>query len=306
MGIIGNWLESLDYQYKVSDRCIREVSPRSSCRSCADICPSDALEMAKGRPVLDTLKCAECGLCLGACPVQAVEGIVPKRLVSGKKLVIRPGEEVSLNELLVHSSKGITGVLAANGELSAEWGRLVEKANKILAELGKEPFTAEASPQLEEKDEAFTRRQLFTMWGQEGKSLAKQAVPASWRFNQQALDVSKVYPEHQFYEIMLDPATCTLCKVCESTCPKKCFSLEDGQFTISPLSCTGCSLCEDVCPERAVSITEVVKFAETSEYGVTEKQCDSCKRPFQTLRPDEQACPTCAKRREGYLSSHVC
>ena len=41
-------------------------------RACQTNCPKDAIEMVKGRAVIDPDKCVNCGLCMKACPYNAV------------------------------------------------------------------------------------------------------------------------------------------------------------------------------------------------------------------------------------------
>ena len=61
-----------------------------------------------GKPFIDTKKCTQCSECIVACPVQAVEGILPKREVAGNQLVVSEEEIISLKELLFYYKKGFT------------------------------------------------------------------------------------------------------------------------------------------------------------------------------------------------------
>jgi [FeFe] hydrogenase (group B1/B3) len=58
-------------------------------RACQTNCPKDAIEIVNGRAVIDTHKCVNCGLCLKACPYNAVvrmpvpcEEICPVKAIS--------------------------------------------------------------------------------------------------------------------------------------------------------------------------------------------------------------------------------
>ena len=58
--------------------CTRQLSPRSKCQKCADICPVDAISIERSSTPgfmadmnLDEDACIECGLCTLACPTSA-------------------------------------------------------------------------------------------------------------------------------------------------------------------------------------------------------------------------------------------
>ncbi len=49
----------------ISDEC-------TSCGSCADICPVEAISEGEGKYVIDAEKCVDCGACVDECPVGAI------------------------------------------------------------------------------------------------------------------------------------------------------------------------------------------------------------------------------------------
>lgn len=64
--------------------CVRQISPRSTCDACAQVCPVDAITFsAPPNPgqvstmSLDTDACIECGLCTVACPTSAFIWVNP-------------------------------------------------------------------------------------------------------------------------------------------------------------------------------------------------------------------------------------
>src|SRR5690625_6810286 len=81
MSFLTQWLESLDYDYKILPHCSRHKSSRSSCMECVDNCPEDAIQIKDNVPIIDAQKCTECGDCVASCPVQAVEGFLSKRTI---------------------------------------------------------------------------------------------------------------------------------------------------------------------------------------------------------------------------------
>ncbi|MDO5044652.1 MAG: 4Fe-4S binding protein [Coriobacteriia bacterium] len=61
-----------------SELCLRQISPRSACSQCADICPVDAITIERSKVPgymanmeLDEDLCIQCGLCTTACPTGA-------------------------------------------------------------------------------------------------------------------------------------------------------------------------------------------------------------------------------------------
>lgn len=306
MGLISKWIESLDYEYKVTESCLRWKSPKSSCRACVDSCVEGALSFRDGKPYLDSGKCKECGHCLAACPIQAIEGIIPKRSVSSDQLVAIRDEVPSVNELLILHAKDIKTILFADSEMDEAWKTRIHKTNDDLLKLEREPFTVKTGIAFEEKSETYSRRELFSFLSTEGKTLVKQAAPAKWRFNQTNLELAQHYPDHQFFDITIDTSKCTLCKACEALCPKDCFSLEENTFTLTAQSCASCQLCSDICPENAVSISTYISKAAPKTFEVFTKTCSCCKNVFKSPRHEDQKCHVCEKRKVGFLQSHLC
>ena len=61
--------DALDYldPLKIdSAKCLRNLSPLSSCQKCADVCPTGGLSFADG--LWQYNKCLNCGLCAFVCP----------------------------------------------------------------------------------------------------------------------------------------------------------------------------------------------------------------------------------------------
>ena len=52
--------------YKITDAC-------TSCGSCADACPAEAIQEGDGKYEIDQDVCIECGACVDTCPVEAIK-----------------------------------------------------------------------------------------------------------------------------------------------------------------------------------------------------------------------------------------
>ena len=51
--------------YKITDDC-------TSCGSCMDSCPSDAISEGDDKYVIDKEECTDCGSCVDECPADAI------------------------------------------------------------------------------------------------------------------------------------------------------------------------------------------------------------------------------------------
>lgn len=305
MGIVGKWLESLDYQYEIKkDTCVRHKSPFATCQACVDVCTENAIFIKDGKPVINQELCIECGKCLSSCPVQAIAGIYPKRAIKNGCLMIDKQDNPSTKDLLIYRAKGIRTLVIESDEMTDDLLDVLTRVNEQLYKLNEEPFEIKTEVTLPEIDEAtYSRRELFSLWKKESKTLMSQVTPAKWRFNQTDFELAKHYTEHQFYSINLDSSTCSLCKMCISLCEKQCFSIDDQQLTVSAQSCSNCNLCIDVCPENSISIVSNITEAQQTKYPIYTKTCTSCKKSFLTIRNNDQQCFLCNKRQDGYLPS---
>ena len=296
MGILSKWVESLDYEYEILNSCIRHRSPRSTCEECVKSCPENAISIHNSKPEIDNKKCTECGQCISACPVQAVAGIYPNRTIKQGQLVITDNEHIpTVKELLILYKKGIHSIVSETEPLEKQWEKSIEQANSILIGMDEEPFNL-VFGRLKEEEYVCTRRELFSLWKKESKSIVKIAAPAKWRFNQEDFDLSKYYKDFQFASISLNIEKCTLCKACQKLCVKECFVIDDEQFSISPQECSNCQLCADVCPEQVLSVEHQISRKNDTYYSVYEKVCSSCQKPFQTMRKHDEQCFICKKR----------
>lgn len=297
MGFLEKWLESLDYEYEILSTCTRFNSPHSKCRICMDVCEENAIHLDKNKPAISTDKCTECGKCISACPVQAVAGIYPRRSFIDKKLAVTEGFPPTAKELVVLHAKGITEIVAQSETLLNSWQEPIDEANQMLIQLEKEPYKVNVA-EVKQKEESYTRRELFSFWKKESTSFLKLAIPAKWRFNHDDFNLAKHYPEYQFFHITVDVNKCTVCNACQKLCGQNCFDIQKEVFQISPQDCNACQICADICPEHAIVIENKIsrKLEEPISLTVYNNTCSTCDRSFEALTPDENKCIICKKR----------
>lgn len=293
MGLLSSWVESLDYQYQILPTCTHHKSPRSTCENCIDACDEEAIVLKSNKLVIDYEKCTECGKCLSTCPVQAIEGIFPKREIHQTLLVAHTNSPPTIKELLVYAKKGITGIISEH-ELNDNWKPVIKEANEKLLEL-EQPLLSIQHNKNNLQNKRYTRRELFFSWKKETNHLMKELVPAKWRFNQTDLDLSKYYPNHQFAKISLDIEKCTLCGACEKLCDRHCFQMTEHQFSISPQACSACRLCEDTCPQQAIVVEKLITKKEEMHFPIFKKICPMRKNEYGTLIENDDNCYMCCR-----------
>ena len=52
--------------YTITDAC-------TSCGSCAEACPSEAIKEGEGKYEIDPDACIDCGACVDTCPTEAIK-----------------------------------------------------------------------------------------------------------------------------------------------------------------------------------------------------------------------------------------
>ncbi|MCL6572599.1 MAG: 4Fe-4S binding protein [Bacillus sp. (in: Bacteria)] len=299
MGLLGKWVESLDYQYEIGESCTRYRSPHSTCQKCVSSCHENAISLVNAKPVIEKNKCIECGNCIASCPEQAVIGIFPKRTIFQNQLVVTNDFLPTVEELLVLYKKGIKSIIYEEPSLIGQWEVAVHEADFVLAQLGEEPFSISLKA-IEKQEKLYSRRDLFSLWQKESKSVVKHITPAKWHFNQDSFDVAKYFKDFQFTTITVDIQTCTLCKACQQLCQRDCFEITNEGFFISTKTCSSCQLCVDICPEQSITMMELISPINVTKHQVYKKQCSVCKKTYESLRESDVKCVMCTKR-EGYL-----
>jgi ferredoxin len=299
MSLLGKWMESLDYEYEIDESCTRNRSPRSTCQKCVTSCFENAISLVDAKPVIEKSKCVECGKCISACPEQAVTGIYPKRTIFQNQLVMSLDYIPTVKELLVLYKKGIKAIIYEQPAEVEQWRKTIDEADLMLTQLGEVPFSITLKT-IEKQAELYSRRELFSLWQKESKSVVKQVTPAKWHFNQEDLNVAKYFKEYQFTTIAVDIQTCTLCKACQQLCQRDCFDITDEGFFISTTTCSSCQLCVDICPEQSLTMMEFISPINDTKHQVYKNHCSVCKKTYETLRESDVKCVMCTKR-EGYL-----
>jgi anaerobic sulfite reductase subunit C len=116
----------------VKDDCIR-------CGLCAEVCPSGAIAMVAGFPVIDRDKCTHCGECVAACPTGAwkvgEEGV---KVWAGGRI----GRDPKLGQVAVAFMplEKIPAAIEASLSFFRQHGKTKERFGKVIERVGWEHY----------------------------------------------------------------------------------------------------------------------------------------------------------------------
>jgi ferredoxin len=295
MSLLINWLESLSIDLKITERCSRNISPKSSCVLCVSHCYSQALSFDNNKVIVDLKKCNACGDCTVVCPVVAVEGTIPKRSIVNGMFAYSTDYCPTVKELLIYRKKGVKVISIPEKCQDERWVQVITEVNDLIIQLGMEPFALDHT-----EEQRVSRRELLLSVKKKGRDLAKDLTPASWRMGADTWSLPVNFPEDQFYQVELDTETCTICQACFDLCPQKVFAIHDSQLMIDQQKCTNCTLCTDICPEKAIQVNEDIAKKITKQYTLVTRKCFRCASSFYSFHETEH-CHVCANKPSDWL-----
>jgi ferredoxin len=300
MSLFVKWLESLATDVHISERCSRSITPKSTCTSCLDHCPANAISIQVHHVKIDSNYCDSCGECVIVCPVAAITGTMPKRQIKNGMLVYDSYYCPTLKELLIYRKKGIKGIAVPGGWYDAEWVEVISEVNNVLPLLGLQPFFFKNKEEF--GDPVISRRELFHSAKRNGQRVALELTPAVWRQNPKAWSLPSTFEGYQFYEVKLDKEKCTLCQACFSLCPEGALRITDSEVVLDHQKCANCSVCVDACPEGALYIFGKVTKSSVSSFLFEKGKCKRCKQSFFTFHHDGSGlCHVCSGVAQDWL-----
>lgn len=302
MSLLVNWLESMHVDMNVTRQCSRLRNRHSTCRFCVDACETKALSIVEGTINVNHDKCSNCGTCVIACPLSAIEGVVSGRQFEGTSLLYSPGYTPVVKELLIYKKRGVNQIKTNGLSFKSEWMEVLQETNQLLSKLNELPLELNDDCQ---ESAPLSRRALFASLKKGGRHLAKEMAPAAWKVNNHAWKLEYFYPDFQFYEIVIDKTKCTICQACLSYCTQSVFQLTDSHMQINSRHCVGCSDCKDICPESAVYIKPSVRKEYQIQEIIEANTCDMCGQIFLSFMKDSPTCPICSDRDDGWLGPHI-
>lgn len=282
------------------ERCPRYRTVKATCRRCAEVCPTGAIEL-EGPPELTIARCTGCLACAAVCPTGA--------FFQDRLRLPTAGGTLRLSCCVVDSSSplpclaGLSWQTVAEalrfgvGVLEVRVGDCETCANRPAVEardlqqlvlqvaegLGVEPLrlsvvrqrSAPANPKA-----ALSRRRWLTSLLRQSPSRPED--PFLWRDGAwlPALpvgDVEKV-------------GCCFFCPTCSQACPSRALWVESGRLMFDGSRCNGCGACADACGFGALRVHPRARRGVVELAHSQERSCSRCGERFTG---EGQVCPRC-------------
>ena len=291
----------------------------ANCRACVDACPTGAWIFDDEALGLDTELCDGCGLCVGVCPVDALEAPTvatlareqPQRAVldlacerseTGGLPAVACLHATSPRELAELYSRGLRELEVCDAPC-ADCSRAGKRPSleasladldRVLTATGQPPLRmAVRSPAAWYRSASARRRRDGTPdLGRRG--LFRRILPASVeeRHGGDGADealaslVAKIPPgEPRPHVPRIDPSRCVACHACAQLCPTGAIYLErqsvGARYLLRPELCTACGLCVDACEHDAVEVGRWAPWQQVVLDLVADR-CRACGVEFHT------------------------
>ena len=301
-------------------RCLAVRQSPAACTRCADVCPHDAVTVRPGGVEIDPLDCTGCGICVQACPSQALEPNV--RLGAGRsaKCSRVDGDAQTVTCLArlrptdLHAlARGRDDVVLAHGDCArCDVGdrsvpdrvrATIDDAQALLRLRG----TTAVHLRLERRDRldddggarTLDRRALLRGGWDGAKRGAADLLapldtgpdseerPAEARRRWRALELADLAHDAPVtWPVPRVSDACILCPVCTRVCPTDAFARRydddgGGALMLTPDRCVGCDACVAACPVDAITMDATPAWGEIA-HGPSEAFRRAPDRPDAT------------------------
>jgi len=313
------------------ERCLLAQTAVSKCRACADVCPAAALIASDDALGLDEAACTGCGLCVPACPEEAVT--LPRPAIRhGDRageivfLACQPAATAQhlpqgvavapclhafgLRDLAAWRKAGAARIVALHGECDAcAYGkseRIQTRAAlfaRMLASRGLPRLAYAAVAGAEWRlllattepappPGAMSRRGLLSMFSPP----AEARPPDAQHFDFLGL-AAKGEAVIVAFAPRIESLACSGCDACTRICPHGAIAVQGDSYAIEPARCTNCRLCVDICAEGAVEIKAEGPGC-AMVVALSSHRCTRCGAPFHqpiVEEPETRLCPICRR-----------
>lgn len=325
------------------DLCVHSLVADASCRRCAQACPRGAIEFNDLELSLDRTRCDGCGLCVPACPQQAITGHGAAAIRGASTLFAACQRVATLGSegvLPCLHSIGVDGLirywLVGVRKLRLVYGccegctrnggeRLsgaVAAVNALLAsreleeievvELASANWHA-AFARAQGRGEIHPQRRRFLGAGltelvglispPDGESAAGRPARPTAMLPDTPAAVFAHVPE-------VDELACTGCDTCVRICPQGALDFveqeDQAAYAIQPALCTGCAMCRDVCEPKAISVHRM-RRSRQSTVRLSARRCRACGTSWHSPAGEAKSelCRICRKTQRHRLLYQV-
>lgn len=326
--------------------CLNRRIRKVNCQKCQEACSTRSLRVENfskqtATVVLEPDSCSQCGLCVAACPADAIE-LSHKpfnfELKNGTlELICRKQKPDSpLNCLGMLDSYGLTylgtkakrvivvldpaqcepcipGIIAAVTQQ-------VEKANVVLRKLGRQDIQLVLLCQ--QAETKINRRELFAFCFSLARDTVLEMLPFSLNQEQNYRELlldSIQQKAAQQARLDLGPLffggavkeNCNLCGICVRSCKKNALTITgvgaDGHRELlhNQSKCIGCMACTLLCPVNTLQISPELSDARVigSKLSVVLASKPSCSRCGQVVAEPVSVCEVCCHEKTPYLQT---
>ena len=272
-------------------RCLAVRRSPDACTACQDVCPHEAVEVASHGVTIDDVACTGCGLCVQACPSDALEARVSLRPEGQVKCREVQGDAQTVECLARLRPTDVTGLARGSGSATLAHGdcasctigdasvpervaATVATAKSLAAPLGANlDVQVVQSSELNTGPKVMDRRAFLRSTGgqwrrQFGQALSPLDRPRAGdlpvepsRQRELALAAAKGEDDGVAWRLPTVDDRCIMCDACTRTCPTDALSRRfhhDGSASLhlNAERCIGCDACVPACPTNAVTMTD--------------------------------------------------
>jgi 4Fe-4S ferredoxin len=251
-------------------KLIYDFKKCNGCGICVYACPVNAIELGPVHDiavglemppvVIDHLKCAYCGICYSFCPFNAFDFLINEKRVDKSSLVLSP-------------------VMYTYKYDECRECTLCYKACPTNAITRKVFLKREDIPEKNEEDvtgKVVIDREKCNLCG-----ICAEFCKV-FRMIEKEVKPDDVLP---YSDILIDEESCDYCKLCEEICPERAIKIEGGrritfklpekiaEITVDQGLCSHCSYCEEVCPYDAAKTIKPIE-GKLSLFEARMHRCD--------------------------------
>lgn len=298
--------------------CLNENYKRAACRRCAEACPAGCFDAGLA---VDAARCTDCGLCLAACPADAVTGegfprapldsafadpAAPLALACRRRRDDSPWPCLGfldgrlLLALVLSGEAGARRVAvddsacaACRPEVAACLAATLAEADRLLLSAGKPPLARGEGA----REKPISRRAFFAaLMGaavDTVREVAAAGTAGAERLPRQEWFVRYAGPADfagetpsPFFTALAIGDACLACGLCIKLCPHGALTAQDYGIALDfyhhPGRCTGCGLCAVHCPQQALTVTAP---GRPGTYHVARRELPRCRDCGQLYQP---------------------
>lgn len=272
-------------------RCLAVRRSPDACSACQDVCPHEAIDVAAHGVTVDEVACSGCGLCVQACPTDALESRVSLRPDGHVKCREVDGDAQTVECLARLRPTDVTGIARGSGQATLAHGdcancsigngSVPEKVQSVVVHaegladaLGASlDVRVEQAAELNINPEVMDRRAFLRSTGghwrrQVGQALSPLDRPRNREMpvepsRQRALVLAAAQHDDDVVAWRLPKVDdrCIMCDACTRTCPTDALARRfhhDGSASLhlNADRCIGCDACVPACPTNAVTMTD--------------------------------------------------